>query len=86
MLSFTTRGAELYNSRHIQECLAELEVTNKKVVEKAYEAFTPENRFKIYLCWDHGPPLKVMNVLRRILIDADNFGLLVGGRGWGGRG
>lgn len=68
-------GGDLYDRQTISKRLAELEITRKKASTEAYQAFTPENQFKVYVFFNLPPPLGVVTIQRRKLIDVDEFGL-----------
>ena len=68
-------GGELYDQRRVQQRLSELDITNQKASMEAYQAPTRNNQFIAWFFWNSGPPLGVMNVPRRTLIDVDEFGL-----------
>ena len=68
-------GGELYDNSTISRRLKELQITKKRASTEAYQAFTPENRFKAHVFFHDPPPLGIAGVPRRKLIDVDEFGL-----------
>ena len=68
-------GGELYSDDVISKRLNELQITKKKASTEAFQAFTPENRFRVECFFLCPPPLGVFGVPRRKLIDIDEFGL-----------
>lgn len=49
-------GGELYDNSTISRRLKELQITKKTASTEAYQAFTPENRFKAHVFFHNPPP------------------------------
>ena len=68
-------GGVLYSRQTISKRLKELEITKKKASTEAYQAQRPDVQLRVWEFWNCPPPLGIFQVLRRQLIDVDEFGV-----------
>ena len=52
-----------------------MEVTRKVASTEAYQAFFPRNIWRCNIFWSQPPPLGVVTIPRRTMIDVDEFGM-----------
>ena len=64
-------GGGLYPNSTISRRLKELNISKKVASTEAYQAFTPQNLFKVELFWTRPPPLGVRTIARRQFIEVD---------------
>ena len=69
------QGGDIYSRQEISKRLADLELSKKIASTEAYDAFTPRNRLRVKLFWTRAPPLGVVGVETRRLINFDEFGM-----------
>jgi hypothetical protein len=70
-------GGQVYERSEITKRMQELGLTKKIASTEAYQAFTPENVLKAELFWTSAPPLGVVGIPRRKLLDVDEFGIAI---------
>jgi hypothetical protein len=68
-------GGGLYSQQDINSRLKALEISRKKASLEAYDAFSDRNMLRAELFWSQPPPLGVVGVERRRLIDVDECGI-----------
>ena len=66
-------GGSLYSREAISHRMKELKLTKKKASVEAYQAFLPINVLKAELFWSQPPPLGIVGLETRCLIDADEM-------------
>ena len=69
------QGGELYSRESICERLKEIGMTRKVSSTEAYQAFSPINLLKVEVFFNEPPPAGIHGVPRRMLLDADEFGI-----------
>jgi hypothetical protein len=69
------QGGDIYTRQDISKRLADLELSKTIASTEAYDAFTPRNRLRAELFWTRAPPLGVVGIQTRRLIDFDEFGM-----------
>jgi len=68
-------GGRLYSRQDISKRLIDMEVTRKVASTEAYQAFLPRNIWRCNMFWSQPPPLGVVTIPRRTMIDVDEFGM-----------
>ena len=68
-------GGGLISNPVISKRMKELDITRVKVSTEAYQAFLPANLRKEALFWSEPPPVGVVGVRRRQMINVDEFGM-----------
>lgn len=68
-------GGAVYSRSQISERMQHLEFTKKRSSTEAYQAFLPVNLMKCHFFWTMPPPLGVVGVERRRLVDFDECGI-----------
>jgi hypothetical protein len=64
-------GGAVYTPQQITTRLKELELNRKRASTEAYDAYSPNSLLRARLFWTQPPPLGVVGVNRRMLIDVD---------------
>jgi hypothetical protein len=77
--SSATKGGDLYSIQAILKRLSlrELDITNKSVSTEGYQMQQPDVQFWVWVFLNCPPPPGVYEVPWRILIDVDEFGVLL---------
>ena len=68
-------GGDLYSRQTISRRLGEMEITKKRASTEGYQTQRPDVQFCVWSFWNCPLPLGVFQVLRRMLIDVDEFGV-----------
>ena len=69
------QGAPLLSRQVVSKRLHELGITLKKASHEAFQAEREDVIHRVWAFWNHPPPLGVVGVPRRKLIDVDEFGI-----------
>jgi hypothetical protein len=69
------KGGDLYSRQTISRRLGEMEITKKRASTEGYQTKRPDVQFRVWSFWNCPLPLGVFQVLRRMLIDVDEFGV-----------
>ena len=70
-------GGELYSSQQISKRLKGLDITTKIASVEAYQAQAEAVQHRVFCFWNRAPPLGILQVPRRMLIDVDEFGVTI---------
>lgn len=65
------QGGGLYTPSQISTRLDELDISRKCASTEAHQAYLPQNVFKAQMFWTQPPPLGVVGIQRRKLVDFD---------------
>ena len=71
------QGGDLYDRQAISRRMKELDVSKKKCSQEAYQAFTEKNMRKARWFWSLPPPLGVVGLERRRLLDFDEMAVFM---------
>ena len=67
-------GGDLYSRDAISKRLAELDITKKRASTEGYQTQQSDVQFRVWGFWNCPPPLGILQVPLRMLIDVDEFG------------
>jgi hypothetical protein len=70
-----TADAKIFSKKEVSRALQKFGYTTKVTSTIAYQAFTEHNKHRRQLYWNEPWPLAIYGIPRRLLIDADEFGL-----------
>ncbi len=68
-------GGDLYSRQAISNRLQNLDITRKIASTEGYQTQRPDVEYRVWAFWNCPPPLVIFEVLRRKLIDFDQFGV-----------
>jgi hypothetical protein len=71
------KGGALYSKQRISKRLDDLKITKKKASIQAFQALSAEVQFWVFTHWNCPPPLGILEVRRRKLINIDKFGAML---------
>ena len=70
-------GGELYSSQQISKRLKGLDITKKIASVEAYQVQAEVVQHPVFCFWNQAPPLGILQVPQRMLIDVEEFGVTI---------